>query len=359
MSKTRSRRHDIESRIREAVKKASSQRKSNVSALAREFGIPRSTLRDRVKGRPAKTAFEPPNRLLSKPQEEALLNWIRHRDALHNPPTPKAIEACVNRILERNATSQPSPHASKMWVYRFLKRLPSDLKLVKQKPIERKTLSTMDIEKLREWFDELKTSMADIPPKNIYNFDETGFQLGEGKAQNVVTSNPERAGQGVAVDGTNDSLTGIECVSADGTVIPPYFIFKGEYNLERWYLQVPESAYDYRIATAPKEYTTDEIALDWLLHFHEHTKERARKSKKSSKLSPRLLLMDGHGSHLTYEFLDFCQKHNIIPFCFVPRRPISCSLWMRSHSWCTRTTFDETTMGIVGGVSRPRTRPTF
>ena len=28
--------------------------------------------------------------------------------------------------------------------------------------------------------------------------------------------------------------------------------------------------------------------------------------------------MDGHGSHLTYNFLDFCEKNNIIPFCFVP-----------------------------------------
>lgn len=80
----------------------------------------------------------------------------------------------------------------------------------------------MDIEELRDWFDELKEVMAGIPPKNIYNFDETGFQLGEGKAQLVVTANPGRARQGVAVDGTNESLTSIECVSADGTVIPPY-----------------------------------------------------------------------------------------------------------------------------------------
>jgi hypothetical protein len=37
-----------------------------------------------------------------------------------------------------------------------------------------------------------------------------------------------------------------------------------------------------------------------------------------SKGEPRLLLMDGHGSHLTYDFLKFCEKLHIIPFCFVP-----------------------------------------
>ena len=77
----------------------------------------------------------------------------------------------------------------------------------------------MDMEELREWFDELKETMADIPPKKKTTIDETGFQLGEGKAQQVVTANPERARHGVAVDGTNESLTGIECVSGDGTVI--------------------------------------------------------------------------------------------------------------------------------------------
>ena len=52
--------------------------------------------------------------------------------------------------------------------------------------------------------------------------------------------------------------------------------------------------------------------MDWIRHFHQHTE------KWVSKTDARLLLMDSHRSHLTYNFLNYCEKYNIIPFCFVP-----------------------------------------
>ena len=30
----------------------------------------------------------------------------------------------------------------------------------------------------------------------------------------------------------------------------------------------------------------------------------------------QLLLLDGHTSHLTWEFFDFCLSHRVIPLCF-------------------------------------------
>jgi len=160
----------------------------------------------------------------------------------------------------------------------------------------------------------LEPYIAQIPPKNIYNFDETGFQLGQGKSQKVVTSNSIQASQGIAISETNKSLTAIKYIAANGTVLPPYFIFKGEYQLECWYQQIPDSVDTdkYRIATASKGYITDEIAMNWIRHFHQHTE------KWVSKTDARLLLMDSHRSHLTYNFLNYCEKYNIILFCFVP-----------------------------------------
>ncbi|KKA22239.1 hypothetical protein T310_3734 [Rasamsonia emersonii CBS 393.64] len=306
----------IESRIQEALKKASCQKKPNISALAREFDVPRKRLHERFKGRPPRTAKIPRNKVLDDQQEKAIIRWIRQLDSLHSPPTPKMIECCANQILQRNvlSVSKPAPRVGETWVYRFIQRLPDDLHLIKQKPIEKDRLGAEDIGILTHWFDLLEPYIARIPPKNIYNFDETGFQLGQGKSQKVVTSNPIRASRGIATSETNESLTAIECIAADGTVLPPYFIFKGEYQLERWYQQIPDSADTdkYRIATASKGYTTDEIAMDWIRHFHQHTEKRV------SKTDARLLLMDGHGSHLTYNFLNYCEKYNIIPFCFVP-----------------------------------------
>jgi hypothetical protein len=52
------------------------------------------------------------------------------------------------------------------------------------------------------------------------------------------------------------------------------------------------------------------MVYDWLHFFHKSTKDRI------SRGGYHLLLMDGHGSHKTYKFLEFCQKYCIIPFCF-------------------------------------------
>ena len=104
-------------------------------------------------------------------------------------------------------------------------------------------------------------------------------------------------------------VSAIECIAADGSILPPYFIFKGTFHMERWYnSEIPSN---YRIALSPKGYTTDAIGFDWIHHFDRYTRPRLQQ-----KNEPRLLLFDGHGSHLTYEFLEFCKQISIIPYCF-------------------------------------------
>lgn len=122
---------------------------------------------------------------------------------------------------------------------------------------------------------------------------------------------PLRAARGNPSKEVGELISAIECIAADGFTLPPYFIFKGTYHLERWYdADIPE---EYRISLSPKGYTTDKISFDWIQHFHRHTKHRI-----STKKEVRLLFFDGHESHLTYEFLQFCGLHYIIPYCFPP-----------------------------------------
>jgi hypothetical protein len=54
-------------------------------------------------------------------------------------------------------------------------------------------------------------------------------------------------------------------------------------------------------------YTNDRLSLEWIKHFDKQTKD-----SKEGKY--QMLIMDGHGSHLTHEFVDYCWAHNIVPF---------------------------------------------
>ncbi|EDN03891.1 predicted protein [Histoplasma mississippiense (nom. inval.)] len=65
------------------------------------------------------------------------------------------------------------------------------------------------------------------------------------------------------------------------------------------------------IATSDTGYNNDQISFQWIQHFHRSTKAR-------TKGTHRLLLLDGFDSHCTFEFMDFCEKNNIIPFYLIP-----------------------------------------
>lgn len=61
---------------------------------------------------------------------------------------------------------------------------------------------------------------------------------------------------------------------------------------------------------SPNGWTDNEIGLEWLEKvFDEQTKYRYPEKK-------RLLILDGHASHLSYKFIHFARLRNIILLCF-------------------------------------------
>jgi hypothetical protein len=57
-------------------------------------------------------------------------------------------------------------------------------------------------------------------------------------------------------------------------------------------------------------WTTDGLGLEWIKHFNRHTESRITGVY-------RLLILDGHGSHATPEFDQFCTENKIITLCML------------------------------------------
>jgi hypothetical protein len=85
---------------------------------------------------------------------------------------------------------------------------------------------------MQNWFNALELVIKQIKHYNIYNFDETGFILGQ---QSSCISLIRRKRARAELADTRESLTAIECISPDGFVLPPFFIFIGSVILERWF----------------------------------------------------------------------------------------------------------------------------
>jgi DDE superfamily endonuclease len=106
-------------------------------------------------------------------------------------------------------------------------------------------------------------------------------------------------------------VTAIDCICADGQSLPPVIIFEGKLHPNTWYTEDALPG-DWVIGVSENGWTDDILGLTWLKNvFEKHTAHRTRGVY-------RLLILDGHGSHLTPEFDLFCKEHSIITLCMPP-----------------------------------------
>jgi hypothetical protein len=122
----------------------------------------------------------------------------------------------------------------------------------------------------------------------------------------VVTSTDSQGRPRTTQPGNREWVTVIEAINALGHAIPPLGIFKAVMHQAAWYNNVP---HDWSIGLSENGWTINEIGLTWLTEvFHKHTKDRTVGTH-------RLLVLDGHGSHVSPEFDQFCLDHQIIVIC--------------------------------------------
>ena len=161
------------------------------------------------------------------------------------------------------------------------------------------------------WFETYHAVYAEhnIQPADVYNFDETGFHIGIGRDQWIITRDPNR--QAYLASSSNPELVSVcETISANGTVLPPIIIVPGAIHQEAWYMatSIPDK---YLIITSESGYNSDDLTLKWIAHFERFTSEQQVGGY-------RLVLLNGFGSHCTKQFIDYCDSHMIIVFSLPP-----------------------------------------
>ena len=126
----------------------------------------------------------------------------------------------------------------------------------------------------------------------------------------VVTASERRGRPKQVQPGNREWTTVIKSINAKGWAIPPFIIFQGHNHLSNWYKE-DDLPHDWVIGVSENGWTTNKLGLDWLKHFDAHTKERTVGSH-------RLLVMDGHESHDSLDFQQYCKDNKIITVCMPP-----------------------------------------
>jgi DDE superfamily endonuclease/Tc5 transposase DNA-binding domain/helix-turn-helix, Psq domain len=298
-----------EGRIALAVQAYKGGQFSSTKACADAYDISDATLRRRVKGIHARCDSVPINRKLTTTEESTLIEWILSMDQRGLAPRSDTVRQMASLLLQKRSQDN-TLIVGKQWVYNFVRRHDSlQSKYTRKYDYQRAKCEDPTI--IRDWFRLVQniTEKYGILEEDIYNFDETGFQMGVISTAKVITG-ADRAKPVSVQPGNREWVTVIDCISSYGWNIPPVIIFEGKVHQSTWYSDT--LPLDWVIGVSENGWTDNELGLKWLEHvFEKHTAHY-------TKGVYRLLILDGHGSHVTPEFDLFCKEHSIITLCMPP-----------------------------------------
>jgi hypothetical protein len=295
-----------EARLALSKQAIQTRRISSCKKAAAVYDVPRSTLRDRIKGALPQAARSAQRRKLYQLEEQALVQWILELDQRGFPPQIIDVRRMADHLLAARGQTPPPVPVGKNWVDRFIKAQP-ELQTKWNRRFHAQRALCEDPEAINAWFKRVEDARLShgIADADIYNFDETGFAMGVAATSKVVTSSDTIGRRATIQPGNREWVTAIECINASGWSIPPFVILPGKVHQAAWYQGLPA---DWMLAVSDNGWTTDQLGLAWLQHFDRSTRSRVVGTY-------RLLIVDGHSSHTTPEFDTYCTENKIVTLC--------------------------------------------
>ncbi|RYN57418.1 hypothetical protein AA0114_g2574 [Alternaria tenuissima] len=277
--------------------------------VAAQFGVERSTLARRHQGVQERKGVS--HRSLHPEHEAELVRYIETLTERRLPPTKVMIQQFASQLAGKPV--------SESWVARFLRRHPNHLISRSGKAMAKERTKADSGAKYSLYFKLLHEKMEEynVQPIHIFNMDEKGFQLGRVGRTNRVFNKKLYESKGVRQaleDGSSEWITVVACICSDGSALSPTLIFQGANGAVQssWVDAVQAGEHSVFTTSSPSGWTNNDIGLAWLKGVFE------RETRRHASTGYRLLLLDGHGSHVTMEFIEYCNDNKILLFVLPP-----------------------------------------
>lgn len=269
------------------------------------YGVPKSTLYDRVSGKVQHGARPGAAPYLNALEEEELETFLIRCADIGYPRTVDQVLALVQQMLDFKGRKQT---VTAGWWRRFKERHPN---VVLRSAASLSLVRSMatDIELLARYFDILETTLKDNGifnnPSRIFNCDEKGLPLSP-EGIKVVAKVGSKSVSCISGADTKTQITVLGCACANGTTIPPFIIFdRKTLSPEMTTGEIPGTIY----GLSNKGWINSELFRDWFLqHF----------IPSVPSIRPLLLIMDGHSSHYCPDAIRMAAKERIVLFTLPP-----------------------------------------
>jgi hypothetical protein len=295
-----------------AIESLRPEEKLVYAQIARKYGVEPTTLARRHKGASTSlnTRFEN-QQAIHPQQEQVLLQYITGLTRKGLPPTRAMIRNFASQIAKRELGVN--------WVDRFVQQHPEQLISKWTTAMDNSRHKADSGRKYSLYFDLLREKIEQyrVEPRHTYNMDEKGFMLGVvGRSKRIFSraSYEEGKRRSTIQDGSREWITLLACICANGSYLEPALIYQSTSGAiqNSWLQALDYETHQVRISSSPSGWTNNDIGLAWLKQvFDCGTKAKARSSY-------RLLILDGHGSHLTMDFIEYCNQNKILLAVYSP-----------------------------------------
>ena len=253
----------------------------SVRKAARQFAIPRQTLRDRTTGKidaDCVTTGRVP--VLSMEEEAKLVDHLKIMASYGYGYTRQEVaDIAPDYAVHLQKRIKDYPFTIR-WFRGFIKRWP-ELRVLKSQGLEIARAKDAHVANIDKYFKELDK------PHLIFNVDEKGIT-------------PDHSPPAVTT-GKSQTITLLGCRSASGYAIPPYFVFPGK----RFSEQLMQGATPGAAGCVSESgWSNSEIIKSYLKdHFIKYVPGRTDDHV--------LLLFDGHKSHISVDLITKLQYHYV------------------------------------------------
>lgn len=275
----------------------------SVNAAAKQFGVPLTTLRDRVDGRISMgvTRTGPPL-LMEKDEEAEIVHFLQTMAKYGYRYTRQELsEIATDQAVEKGKRKPYSNGLTTKWVDNFIGRWPC------VRDLGCKSKGKTDAEQtVRVYFDEIKKII------DRYKLLEKGDRIFNIMEVNLVTDhgvkNSGNTGHQFVTDNNNmTNTTVIACGSVSGRVLAPFLIFQANRIKPEMMNRVPSNV------NASISETGKCCPQIFRRYLNDHFLPQAQRLNND----PILVLMDGSKSHMFVGMSEWGKANNVI-FSFVP-----------------------------------------
>jgi len=203
------------------------------------------------------------------------------------------------------------------WVRCFRKRH-LELSLRKPQALEQNRAKNLCPEVVASFYENLKIlyNRNKYEGHQIWNCDESGAQASRDGGAYVIVKRGTKSVVKVAPE-CREWISVLSCINASGQSIPNFYIFRGKYKSRNFIRGTGEVSATMAMST--KAWMTNHLFIEWMLHFLLILEEKYNISPSNR----HLLILDGHGSHMTMKVIKIAMDRDL-DMVTIPSRTSHC-----------------------------------